>query len=226
MSGRQYKCGRVSACASMLLAAGFAVLGAVSAARASGAAEAFAPMTMIVSGEGTIVRFSSNRLNGGFINAWNVGARFSLLPFGVIHIPVGTRMLDGAIEVGLEPTFERFNTQNQNFVGVLAEARYHFVNLGYGPFVPWIGGGIGPGYSDLDIGTVHGDSKLTGPFMAMIKGEIGVSCFIDSRRLVYVGLEAQHFSNSELNGRDGISTTNQSLNTPWGMVVGFSWFFR
>ena len=88
------------------------------------------------------------------------------------------------------------------------------------------GGGIGPGYSDLNIGTVHDDSKLTGPFMAMIKGEIGVSCFIDSWRSVYAGLEAQHFSNSELNGRERTSTTNQSLNTPWGMVVGFSWFFR
>ncbi len=226
MPGREREGGRLFGVVSMLLAAGIAVLSGFSAASASDADEAFAPMAKVVSAEGTIVRFSSNRLNGGFINAWNVGARFSLLPFGVVHLPARLRPLDGAFEVGLEPTFERFNTQNQNFVGVLAEARYHFVNLGYGPFVPWIGGGIGPGYSDLNIGTVHDDSKLTGPFMAMIKGEIGVSCFIDSWRSVYAGLEAQHFSNSELNGRERTSTTNQSLNTPWGMVVGFSWFFR
>ena len=140
------------------------------------------------------------------------------MPFGVIHVDrVLHGALDGAFEVGLEPTFERFNSVHQNFAGVLLELRYHLVHLSYGPFVPWFGGSIGPGYSDLDVGSLGNDSKLKGPFMALIKGEVGVSCFIDSQKAFYVGLQAQHVSNGGFNGRDLGLTTDLSLNTPWGM---------
>ncbi len=185
-------------------------------------------MTKAVSVEGAIARYTSGRLAGGYINAWNVGARISLMPFGVIH---NRRILDGwmdgALELGLEPAFERFNTVHQNYVGVLAEARYYFVRLHYGPFLPWIGAAIGPGYSDLNIGRVDDDNKLTGPFMALIKGEAGVAWLVDNRTVLYAGLEAQHVSNGSLNGKESNgATTNLSLNTPWGLVVGCSWVFR
>jgi hypothetical protein len=133
--------------------------------------------------------------------------------------------MDGAIEVGLEPTFEGFNTVHQNYVGLLFNLRYYLVRLSYGPFVPWIGVGIGPGYSDLDIGRLSDDNKLKGPFMALIKGEIGVAYLLDNQRMVYVGLQAQDFSNGGLNGSAN-ATYNASLNTPRGMVVGLSWLFR
>ena len=89
----------------------------------------------------------------------------------------------------------------------------------------WVGRS-GPGYSDLNVCRLDQDSKLKGPFMALIKGEVGVSWLIDNQRAVYAGLEAQHVSNAGLNGREARMTTNLSLNTLWGMVVGFSCFFR
>jgi hypothetical protein len=102
-------------------------------------------MAKAISVEGALAHYSSGRLASAYINAWNVGARFSLLPFGVIHSrKVLHDWLDGAFEVGLEPTFQRFNSVHQNFAGVLLELRYYLVRLRYGPFVPWMGGAIGP----------------------------------------------------------------------------------
>jgi hypothetical protein len=189
--------------------------------------DSFEPMGKVVSLEGDLEHFGSDRLNSAFINAWNVGARISLLPFGVIHNEKVLRgLLDGAPEVGLEPTFERFNTVHQNFGGVLLEIRYHLLDLHFGRFVPWIGGAIGPGGSDLNIGQASDDTKLTGPFLALIKGEVGVTYFLDSHKAVYLGLQAQHVSNGGFNGRDLGATTNESLNTPWGLIAGICWFLR
>jgi len=188
--------------------------------------QAFRKWGKAVSMEGAVAHFSTGRLDSGYINAWNVGVRVSSFPFGVIHSRFLHGDLDGAFEVGLEPTFERFNTVHQNFAGVELELRYYLVRLRYGPFVPWIGGAIGPGYSDLNIGHVQDDNKLTGPFLALIKGEVGIAYFIDSQRDLYVGLEAQHLSNAGLNGNEGGNPTNFSINTASGVVVGFSWLFR
>jgi hypothetical protein len=210
-----------------LLIAAVALLACASSVAAFDPNETFVARTKVVSAEGALANYTNGRLAGAFINAWNVGARFSILPFGVIHASGFLHgALDGAFEVGLEPTFERFNSVHQNFAGLLLELRYHLVHLRYGPFVPWIGASIGPGYSDLNIGHPINDNVLKGPFMALIKGEIGVSCFIDDQRAIYVGLQAQHVSNATLNGSEDGVTTDASLNTPWGMVVGFSWFFR
>ncbi len=67
----------------------------------------------VISGEVTVAQFGA-RLNDRGIQAWNVSARFSLLPFGVTHFHILKGILDGALEVGLEPTFERFAVQHQN----------------------------------------------------------------------------------------------------------------
>ena len=205
-----------------LLTAGLLLLLSALGADAFDAEEAFHPMAKAVSAEGALQRFTSGRLAGAYINAWNVSGRFSLFPFGIIHWP---RMLhgtlDGAFEIGLGPSFERFNSVHQNFAGLLVDGRYYLVHLGYGRLVPFIGGSIGPGYSDLNVGARE-NNQLKGPFMASISGEVGVMCFIDEKHGIYAGLKGQHFSNGHLNGGD----TNVSLNTPWGMVMGFSWFFR
>jgi Lipid A 3-O-deacylase (PagL) len=209
----------------LLLAVLLLALG--SDAAAFDADSVFAPMSKAVSVEGGLTHFSTGRLDSGYINAWNVGARVALLPFGVIH---NRRLLhgklDGALEVGLQPAFDRFNTVHQDWAGVLLELKYYLVRFSYGPFVPWIAGAIGPGYSDLNIGHVADDNKLKGPFMAVILGEVGVSYFIDEDKSLYAGLEAQHVSNAGLNGDEDGKATNLSINTPSGMVVGFSWFFR
>jgi hypothetical protein len=46
----------------------------------------------------------------------------------------------------------------------------------------WVGRS-GPGYSDLNVCRLDQDSKLKGPFMALIKGEVGVSWLIDNLEL-------------------------------------------
>jgi hypothetical protein len=213
-------------CAITLLATGFLLLGSAFCAAAYETESAFQPMTPAISVEGAVGRYQSGRLSGAYINVWNLGARISVVPFGLNHSRFLHGALDGALEVGLEPTFQRYNSVHQNFAGLLAEVRYHLVGLSWGPFVPWFGAAVGPGYSDLNIGHTLDDTKLEGPFMALILGMGGVEYFIDQHKAIYIGIEGQHTSNGGLNGKDRGSSTNVSLNTPWGLVVGASWYFR
>src|SRR5579884_2879564 len=150
----------LAGCAVKLTAAGFLLLAAVSSVAAFDLNDAFPRMTWALSAEGTVAHIETGRLPGTFINSWNVGARISLLPLGIVHLRRFLHgELDGALEVGLEPTFARFNGAHQNFAGLLVKARYHLVRLHYGRFVPWIGGSVGPGYSDLNIGQSIIDTK-------------------------------------------------------------------
>jgi Lipid A 3-O-deacylase (PagL) len=182
-----------------------------------------------ISGEGTVAHFGA-RLNDRAIQAWNLSARFSLLPFGVSHFHFLRGTLDGALEVGLEPTFERFSVRHlpqntagfANYEGAGLVLRYYLVHFRYEPLVPWIEAGIAPGGTDLKIGKQGNETLLTGPFMNRIKGGIGVSCFISENADVYIGLQAQHLSNAGLNGPN----RNFALNTPVSFVIGGSWFFR
>jgi hypothetical protein len=209
-----------------LLLAALLLLSAPSEAAAYEAGSAFQPMTPVLSAEGMLIRYQSGRLAGAYINVWNVGARISLIPFGVSRSRFLHGALDGALELGLEPTFQRFNSVHQNFAGLLAQARYHLLGLSWGPLVPWVAAAIGPGYSDLNVGHVLDDTKLEGPFLALIMGEGGLEYFIDGHKAIYVGIVGQHVSNGGFNGHVQGSSTNISLNTPWGMVAGLSWFFR
>jgi Lipid A 3-O-deacylase (PagL) len=184
--------------------------------------QALAKSTKVVSVEGALAHFGSRLNNGaGYIQAWNLSARFSLIPFGVTRFrPLGG-MLDGAVEIGIGPTFERFNTVHQNFAGLGLEVRYYLVRLHHGRFVPWIKASIAPGGTDLRIGTSVSETRLTGPFMNLIQAGVGVSYFVTQRSAVYAGLNAQHISNAGLNA----SQSNFALNTPVGVVLGMSWYF-
>jgi len=181
--------------------------------------ETFASKTKVISLEGGLGHFG-DRLPGG-VQEWNLGARFSLLPFDVFHLKGAAGVLDGSLEIGLEPVFERFNTERQNFGGVVAEARYYLLGLRFKRVVPWIAGSIGPGGSDLNIGNVEQNDRLEGPFLARITGEVGFAYFVEDTTGVYVGLQGTHFSNGGLiHGTDH----NFSLNTPWAGVLGISWY--
>jgi Lipid A 3-O-deacylase (PagL) len=92
--------------------------------------------------------------------------------------------------------------------------------------VPWIVASIAPGGSDLNIGKVANDSRLTGPFLALIQLGAGVSYFVTDRTDFYLGFQAQHVSNGGFNGRSLGASRNIALNTPWNGVVGVSWFFH
>lgn len=181
----------------------------------------FEKFTVVVSAESTLAHFGSRLNHGGrWLQAWNLSARVSLLPFGVTRFNVLEGALDGALEVGVEPTFERFETQGQNFAGVGLALRYYLLHFRYGRWIPWIDAGIAPGGTDLRIGRVTNQTRLTGPFMNRIKGGVGASWFFTDQAAVCFGLQAQHISNAGLNG----ANRNYSLNTPDSFVVGLSWF--
>lgn len=182
----------------------------------------FSPWTKVFFLEGGFAHFSSGRLPGN-IQSFNLGAGFALIPFGVTRFRFLHGVLDGALELSVEPTFARFIPPKQNFGGLAFGFKYNFVHFSYGPLVPWIAASIAPGGSDLDIGTVAGETRLTGSFLAMIRGEAGISYFVSPHGAIYVGLQGEHFSNGGLNS--GGSSSNFSLNTPLGGVFGVSWYF-
>jgi hypothetical protein len=183
--------------------------------------QAFAPWAKVISIEGTFSHFGPRLDNpDAIVQAWTLSARFSLLPFGTSRFRLLNGALDGSFEIGLEPTFERFQTVNQNFGGLGLALRYHLLGLSYGPFVPWIGASIAPGGTDLRIGHFSNETRLRGPFMNLIEGGIGVSYFLTERGAIYLGLQAQHISNAGFDGPN----SNFALNTMKSMVVGFSWF--
>lgn len=76
------------------------------------------------------------------LDAFNAGVRFGLLPWGA----VGSGPLKGALELGLEPIYQRFvDPETAFFAGLGAVARYHLLPLGR--FVPYVELGAAPGYT-------------------------------------------------------------------------------
>jgi len=99
-------------------------------------------------------------------------------------------MFDGAVEIGLEPTFERFNTVHQNFAGLGLDVRYYLAHFRRGRFVPWINASIAPGGTDLRMGNSVSETRLSGPVMNLIQAGVGISYFVTERSAVYAGLNA------------------------------------
>jgi hypothetical protein len=200
------------------LMAGFPVL-----AGAFNPDQVFSPWAKVLSAEATFTHFGSHLSNGdAVVQAWNLSARFSLVPFGVFRLKFLAGVLDGALEIGLEPTFERFNTQHQNFAGLGLHLRYDLLHFRWGPLVPWIDASIAPGGTDLRTGRVSDETRLDGPFMNLIQAGIGESYFVNNHAAIYLGLQAQHISNAGLNG----SNRNYSLNSVESLVLGVSWYLR
>lgn len=195
-------------------------LGLASSASAFEAETVFAPWTKAISFETAFAHFGPRLNDSGYVQAWNLSGRFSLLPFGITRFKHLSGVLDGAVDISVGPTFERFNNQRQNFGGLAFGFRYYLLHFHYGRMVPWIGVSVAPGGSDLRIGTKEAENRLTGPFMALIQAGAGASYFFSDRTSLYVGLQAQHLSNASLNG----SLRNFDLNTPLGIVIGIERF--
>ena len=215
---------RITGLGQVLLLTAALIAAAAGSARAFDPEETFTQWGKVVSVEGSVAHFGP-RLPYDGIQVWGLGARFSLLPFGLVHFERLRGIPDGALEVGLEPTFERFST-HQNFGGLGFELRYYLTHFRYGPFVPWMMASVTPGGSDLEIGNAAVDNRLTGPFLALIQLGAGVACFITDQSDAYLGFQAQHISNGGFNGRSFGASRNIPLNTPWNGVAGVSWFFR
>jgi hypothetical protein len=179
----------------------------------------FNPWAKVVSLETTLTHFGSRLEEGNaVIQAWNLSARFSLLPFGMTKPMFLGGAFAGATEIGIEPTFQRFNTQRQNFAGLGLHIRYDLLHFRWGPLVPWVDASIAPGGTDLRIGRESNETRLDGPFMNLIQAGVGESYFVNERVAIYLGLQAQHISNAGLNG----SNRNYALNTVESVVFGVS----
>jgi lipid A 3-O-deacylase len=138
----------------------------------------------------------------------NVGVRFGFLPFG----PLGPGPLHGALEVGLEPLYQRYlDPVDAFFAGLGATVRYHFLSLGR--FVPYAEGAAFAGGTDLRIREIDSD------FTFLLWAGVGASVFVTDRTAIYGGYRYQHVSNG------GTDLPNRGFESHTG-VVGVSFFFQ
>ncbi len=180
------------------------------------AADSFEPFTrytLVVSAEGGINHFGG-RLNSTFVQTWDLAARFSVLPFDPFRMNLLGGGLDGALEVGLQPVFQRFETLGQNFAGMGLALRYYLIHWRFDRFVPYVNASAAPGGTDLRI------SGLQGPFMFLIQAGFGLSYFATEHTAFYAGYQVEHVSNAYTH------RTDYGLESPGGAVFGVSYFFH
>jgi hypothetical protein len=141
----------------------------------------------------------------GFFNA---GLRIGFFPWGIR----GPGPLAGALEIGLEPLYQRFfDPVDAVFAGLAAVTRYHFTSLGR--FVPYLELAGSGGYTDLNV------REQNTNFVFLLFGGVGASYFIMERTSIYAGYRFQHISNGNTD------YPNRGIDSHTG-VVGLSVFFR
>jgi hypothetical protein len=190
--------------------AALAVLLAGSSASAFNGKTTFSKGAMVVSIEGgggrtpALEKYRSSTE----MELWNAGIRVSLLPFGA----GGSGAFLGALEVGLEPFFQRYGSGQEAFyAGIAAVARYHFLALGR--LVPYVEIAGAAGGTDLRI--LEADSD----FAFLLFGGMGASVFLTDDTALYAGYRLQHVSNG------GTGTHNRGFESHTG-VIGLSMYFR
>lgn len=136
----------------------------------------------------------------------NAGARISLVSLG----PTGSGILYGALEVGLEPFYQRYTDPvDAFFAGLGTVVRYHFLSLGR--FVPYVELFGAAGGTDLEVHEIDSD------FTFLVQGGVGASVFVTDRMAIYAGYRLQHVSNG------GTDRPNRGFESHTG-VVGMSFF--
>ena len=137
----------------------------------------------------------------------NAGIRFGWLPFGA----AGPGPLFGALELGLEPFYQRYlEPKTAFFAGLAAVGRYHFLSLGR--FVPYLEIAGAAGGTDLKIREI--DSEFT----FLLFGGVGASFFVTDRAAIYAGYRYVHVSNGNTD------RPNRGFEAHTG-VVGVSYYF-
>lgn len=194
----------------ILLASLLAGLGGVGPAWAYDPAETFRKGAWVLSVEGGFGE--QDNLEGQSVQTglemWNGGVRVSLLPWG----PVGSGFFHGALEVGLEPFYQRYTEPVHAFyAGLAAVFRYHFLSLGR--LVPWVEVSGAAGGTDLDVLEIRSD------FAFLVHGGVGASVFLTDATALYAGYRLQHVSNGN------VDSPNRGFESHTG-VVGVSVFFR
>ena len=141
------------------------------------------------------------------LDAFNAGVRLGVLPWGA----TGSGLLKGALEIGVEPFYQRFlHPHDAFFAGLGVVARYHILPLGR--FVPYIELSGAPGATDLRVREQNTD------FVFLFFGGIGASYFITDWTAFYAGYRFQHISNANTD------SPNRGINSHTG-VVGLSILF-
>ena len=138
---------------------------------------------------------------------WNAGVRFSMIPWG----PVNEKAMYGALEIGLEPYYQRYvHPVDAHFAGLGLAFRYHFLALGR--FVPYVELFAAAGETDLKA------REIDSSFAFLLQGGPGVEYFVTDRMALYVGYRLEHISN----GNTG--QPNRGFESHTG-VAGVSFFF-
>jgi len=187
-----------------------ALLLAAAPAWAFDAEQTFKKGTFVLSGEGAYGwQFNSeHKRSATYVEFYDAGVRFSLLPFDTI---ARSSFLYGALEVGLEPLYQHYTTPKQSFwAGLAAVGRYHF--LGLGRVVPYAEVGGAAGGTDLEV------REINSTFAFLVFGGLGASIFVSNKTAFYVGYRYQHVSNGNT------SQPNRGFESNVG-VAGISFFF-
>lgn len=142
------------------------------------------------------------------LDLWWIQGRASILPLGTTG---KDGFLYGALEVGLEPIYQRyFGNARGYFAGLGLAARYHFLSLGV--FAPYVELGTAVGGSDLRV------KEIDSSFAFRLYGGIGASLFVADNLAIYGGYRMVHISNGNT------SRPNRGFEADTG-VLGVSFFF-
>jgi opacity protein-like surface antigen len=194
----------------LILAAGIlgGLLAGAGPARAFDPADVYRERALVLSAEaGYGAQFEVENTFTGLDFA-NAGIRLGLIPFGI----AGPGPLQGALEVGLEPIYQRYVSPVRAFyAGLAAVARYHFTS--FGRLVPYVELAGAAGGTDLRV------AEQQSAFGFLLFGGAGLSYFVADRTAVYAGYRFQHVSNAYT------SSPNVGINSNSG-VVGVSYFFE
>jgi hypothetical protein len=142
------------------------------------------------------------------VEFWDAGVRFGLLPFD--PLARGT-LVHGALEIGLEPFYQRYLEPERRFwAGLAAVARYHF--LGLGRVVPYVEVAGSAGGTDLEL------PEIRSTFAFLLWGGVGASVLVTEKTAIYAGYRWQHVSNGNT------SKPNRGFESSVA-VAGLSLFF-
>lgn len=142
------------------------------------------------------------------IDLWWIQGRASLLPLGTTG---KDGFLYGALEVGLEPIYQKyFGNVDAYFAGLGLAARYHFLSLGV--FAPYVELGAAAGGTNLRA------IEIDSTFAFRLYGGLGASLFVSDNAAIYAGYRMVHLSNGNT------SRPNRGFEADTG-VLGVSFFF-
>jgi len=120
--------------------------------------------------------------------------------------------LRGALEIGVEPLYQRYvEPVDAFYAGLAAVVRYHL--LPFGRLVPYVEVAGAAGGTDLKV------PEIDSNFSFLLFGGAGLSYFVSDRVALYAGYRFQHVSNART------SSPNFGVNSNTG-VVGMSYFFK